>query len=233
MIKVLVCIIIVVILSIGIGMFSKSDRSTSTNDFKGIRYVALGDSYTIGEGASESESWPSVLTNHLKKEGVAIELIANPSVSGWTTQDVINNELRIYEASDPTFATLLIGVNDWVQGVSEETFRANLIIILDRIQAKLPNKSNVILVTIPDFSVSPRGKVYGNGQNVAQGIAQFNTIIKEEAQKRNLQVVDIYPLSQEKGSDPIMIATDGLHPSATMYAEWEKLIYPVAYKMLK
>ena len=214
-------------------MFNKSSTPTNINKFNGIRYVALGDSYTIGEGASQSESWPSILTNHLKKDGVAIELIANPSVTGWTTQDVINNELQVYDASDPTFATLLIGVNDWVQGVPEETFRANLIVIIDRMQAKLPNKSNLILVTIPDFSVSPRGKVYGNGQDIAQGIAKYNTIIKEEAQKRNLQVVDVYPVSQEKGSDPVMIASDDLHPSAMMYAEWEKLIYPVAYKMLK
>ncbi|MBA3723597.1 MAG: SGNH/GDSL hydrolase family protein [Candidatus Levybacteria bacterium] len=229
----IISIIVIVCIIGGIIFLNKMNTPPLAQDFKGIRYVALGDSYTIGEGASTAEAWPSLLTEHLKKDRIDIELIANPSVTGWTTQDVINNELRIYDASNPTFATLLIGVNDWVQGVPKETFRANLIIILDRMQAKLPDKSNLILVTIPDFSVSPRGMTYGNGRDIAQGIAEFNEVIKEEAQKRNLQIVDIYPLSQEKGSDPSMIAADTLHPSAKMYAEWEKLIYPVVYEMLR
>ncbi len=229
----IIIILVVLLLLGGFVFFNNMNTPPVAQDFKGIRYVALGDSYTIGEGASSEQAWPSILTEHLKKDGIDIELIANPSVTGWTTQDVINNELRVYDASNPTFATLLIGVNDWVQGVPKETFRTNLIIILDRMQAKLPDKSNLVLVTIPDFSVSPRGMTYGNGQDIAQGIAEFNEVIKEEAQKRNLEVVDIYPLSQEQGSDPSMIAADGLHPSAKMYAEWEKLIYPVVYEALK
>ncbi|MEK7571969.1 MAG: SGNH/GDSL hydrolase family protein [Patescibacteria group bacterium] len=198
-----------------------------------IRYVALGDSYTIGEGASEGESWPVLLVDHLQKEGIDIGLIANPSVTGWTTQDVIDKELPLYDRSNPTFATLLIGVNDWVQGVDKETFHNNLIVILDRMQQNLSQKQNLLLITIPDFSVTPTGKRYSNGRDIAVGISEFNEIIKEEGKKRNLHVVDIYPLSQKARTDPSLIAADELHPSAKQYALWEKEIYPMVKTYFK
>src|SRR4051812_10663427 len=75
-----------------------------------IRYVAIGDSYSIGEGAKPDESWPAVLTRHLREKGIKIELVANPSRTGWTTQNAIDRELPVFAEAKPTFATLLIGV---------------------------------------------------------------------------------------------------------------------------
>ncbi len=201
--------------------------------YTGVHYVALGDSYTIGEGATIETSWPSVLVKHLQQEGIKIKLIANPSVTGWTTEQVIDNELPIYEVSEPTFATLQIGVNDWVQGVSIETFHEHLVTILDRMQAVLPVKNHLILITIPDFSVTPTGAGYSGGRDIAKGIAVFNTVITNEGIKRGLPVVDIFPLSQSMKHDPTLIAPDGLHPSAREYALWEKVIYPVVFKQLQ
>lgn len=223
--KIIAIIALVAVLIVGFTMGTQNKKPDSD-----IRYVALGDSYTIGEGASEEESWPTLLTKHLQKDGVDIELIANPSVTGWTTQRVIDDELPIYESSRPTFATLLIGVNDWVQGVPPEDFRKNLIVILVRMQAALPDKSKLIVLTIPDFSVTPVGKQFSNGRDIAKGIAQYNQIIQEEANKRGLPVVDIYPLTQQMKGD--QISSDGLHPSAKEYALWEKEVYPVAKKMV-
>ena len=88
-----------------------------------IRYVALGDSYTIGTGALPEESWPAVLTRHLKSDGVAVDLIANLGRNGWTTQDVLQYQLPVYKTLKPDFASLLIGVNDWVQGVDAKIFQ--------------------------------------------------------------------------------------------------------------
>lgn len=198
-----------------------------------VRYVALGDSYTIGEGASTDEAWPEVLTKHLKDEGIKIELVANPAVTGWTTQDVIERELPVFENSDPTFATLLIGTNDWVRGIDNGTFKNNLNIILDRMQAKLPDKSKIILVTLPDFSKAPNGMMYENSGSIAKGLTEYNDIIKKEGKKRNLKVVDIFPLSQKMENDQTMFASDGLHPSAKGYAKWEQIIFPVARDLLK
>lgn len=200
---------------------------------KKIRYVALGDSYTICEGAKTEESWPVLLTDHLNKAGINIELVANPSRTGWTTQDLIDKELSVCEASRPDFTTLLIGVNDWVQGVDIETFHKNLSFIIDKVQATLNNKHSLILITIPDFGVTRTGAIYSGGRDITKGIEEFNKIIKQEAGKRNLEYIDIFPDTQKmKGSDEL-VARDGLHPSAKEYAIWETLIYPTAYKMLK
>lgn len=197
-----------------------------------IRYVAIGDSYTIGEGAKPDEAWPNLLTKHLQEKGIKIELLANPSVTGWTTQHAIDRELPVFLEKKPTFATLLIGVNDWVQGVDEKTFRQRLIILMDRMREVLPNKRRLLVVTIPDFGVTPTGARYSKGRNISEGIASFNRIVIEEAKKRDLPVVDIFELSKKVQNDPSLVAEDGLHPSAKEYAEWEKVILPVALDLL-
>lgn len=208
-------------------------NKTSPDDTKQIRYVALGDSYTICEGADWEESWPVILTERLRNAGIPIQLVANPSRTGWTTQNLIDSELPIFDASSPTFATLLIGVNDWVQGVSAEAFHKNLIYILDHVQKKLPDKNKLVLITIPDFSATPEGPKYANGRNISEGLSAFNKIIQKEASKRNLKCVDIFPISQEMKTNPDLISKDNLHPSAKEYAIWESLIYPAAYEVLK
>src|SRR5256885_10718613 len=114
-----------------------TDLSSATSD-REIRYVALGDSYSIGEGATSEQSWPSLLTRHLSSEGIKTELIANPSVTGWTTQQAIDRELPVFRAANPTFATLLIGVNDWVQGITEQKFRKNFSYLVEQMLANLP-----------------------------------------------------------------------------------------------
>ena len=196
-----------------------------------IRYVALGDSYTICEGASWEESWPVILTEKLSNAGVPIQLVANPSRTGWTTQDLIDKELTIFDSSSPTFATLLIGVNDWVQGVDTETFHKNLNFIIDHIQKKVGNK--LVLITIPDFSVTPEGPKYSKGRDITKGLQEFNRIIKDEAVKRKIKCVDIFPLSLEMKGKPELVAADGLHPSAKEYALWEKIIYPAVHQTLQ
>lgn len=198
-----------------------------------IRYVALGDSYTIGTGAKTDEAWPVLLTNHLKKQKINIELIANPSHNGWTTKDVLDSELPVFYESQPTFATLLIGVNDWVQGVNAQTFKKRFVAIVDKMQRTLPDKSQLLIITIPDFGVTPTGQQYGNGRDISKGIAEFNAIIIEEAKKRNLKTVDLFEISKKMGSDKTLVAPDGLHPSAKGYALWETVIYPAVYEMLK
>ncbi|MES2591642.1 MAG: SGNH/GDSL hydrolase family protein [Bacteroidota bacterium] len=198
-----------------------------------IRYVALGDSYTIGTGAKESEAWPVLLTKHLKENKIPIELIANPSRNGWTTEDLIESELPVLDKSKPTFVTLLIGVNDWVQGVDAAKFKKNLIFIIDHVQKQLPDKSKLVLITIPDFGVTPTGANYSGGRDISKGISEFNSIIVSEANKRKLKTVDLFGISKKMGTDVSLVAPDGLHPSAKEYAVWETLIYPVVYSLIK
>ena len=198
-----------------------------------IRYVAIGDSYSIGEGASPDESWPALLTGHLNANGLHVDLVANPSRTGWTTQQAIDHELPVFVAAKPNFATLQIGVNDWVQGLDEKTFRQRFTFLVDRILEVLPNKNRLLIVTIPDFGVTPTGPRYARGRNISNGILSFNRIIAEEATNRGLRVVDVFPLSKKMRDDTSLVGADGLHPSAKEYAAWEKIILPAALEVLK
>lgn len=200
---------------------------------KHIGYFPIGDSYTIGEGASVENSWPSVLTHHLNEAGIKVKLLANLSVTGYTIQNAIDHELPDFIKSKPDFASLLIGVNDWVQGVDEKKFHHNLVYLLDEMQKAMTDKSKLILVTIPDFSAAPSGSQYARGRNISEGLARFNNIIMKEAAQRNLKLVDVFELSKAMAKDASLVAADGLHPSAAEYALWEEKIFPVALKLLK
>ncbi len=197
-----------------------------------IRYAAIGDSYTICQGVAPTDCWPALLTRHLNEAGIDIELVVNPSRTGWRVEEAIEKELPIFENAKPTFATLLIGVNDWVHGSGKNKFTSHLKTLMDRMMRELPHPERLLIVTIPDFSCAPRGETYGYGRNIARGISRYNAIIEKEAGERELPVVDIFPLSQTFCNHPEMFVEDGIHPSAKQYALWEDLIFPVAYKIL-
>jgi lysophospholipase L1-like esterase len=193
-----------------------------------VRYAAVGDSYSIGEGASKADSWPALLARHL-----GLELVANPSRTGWTTADAIAHELPVFRAARPEFATLMLGVNDWVQGVEPDVFRERLGHLMDEMRAVLPNEKHLLVINIPDFSVTPKGGEYARGRDISAGLANFNRITREESARRGLTMVDVFVASQELRDRPELVAADGLHPSAQAYAEWEALIYPVAHELLR
>jgi lysophospholipase L1-like esterase len=198
-----------------------------------IRYVAIGDSYTICQGVAQTDCWPNLLTRHLTEAGIDIELVANPSKTGWRVGEAIEHALPVYEKAKPTFATLLIGVNDWVHGSGKNKFTSHLKIIMDRMMRGLRKPDRLLIVTVPDFSCAPRGESYGYGRNIAKGISKYNAIIKKEAKERGLLVVDIFPLSQTFCNRPEMFVEDGIHPSAKQYALWVKLVFPVAHEILR
>jgi len=192
-----------------------------------LRYIALGDSYTIGTGIDSSESWPAQLANRLNESGIATRLTANLGHNSWTSQQVLEKQLPLLIGARPDVITLLIGVNDWIRGATSSTFRSRYKNLLAGIQSHLSNPSKLLLITIPDFSCSPQGKKWGYGLSAVNGISQFNKIIKSEADQTSLKVIDIFPLSQKACSFPGMFAPDGLHPSAKQYALWVDLILPV------
>lgn len=203
------------------------------HDKKALRYIALGDSYTICTGTNTTaEQWPEILAGHLRNAGIPVELVSNPSRNGFSTQNLIDNELPLLKNGSYDFATLLIGVNDWVRDVDTKTYQKNLSYIVDEIQKTLPHKSKLILITIPDFGVTPKGALYSGGRDISKGITEFNDIIKAEAKKRGLVCVDIFPLSKGMLHHQDLVAADGLHPSAKEYALWEAFMFPEAKKLL-
>ena len=197
-----------------------------------IRYVALGDSYTIGEGVAARERWPDRLAARLTREGVAARVVANPARTGDTTEDVLTRQLPVLDGADAGLATLQIGVNDWVQGVSADRFRANVTKLLDAIPRRLGDRRRFAVVTIPDFASTPAGSLFTGGRNGTAGIARFNSILEAEARRRGIPVADVFPVSRRVRVDPALLAADALHPSGKQYAAWEALIYPVVRERL-
>jgi len=121
-----------------------------------LRYVALGDSYTIGTSVSSAESWPSLLAVRVPR----LELVANLGVNGYTSRDLIEDELPALPGLQPEFVTLQIGVNDVVQGVRKESYRANVHVILNRIRS-LVSADRLLCLATPDYTVMPLGAAFG------------------------------------------------------------------------
>ena len=186
-----------------------------------VRYVALGDSYTIGTSVAERERWP----NQLVAQERRLELVANLAVNGFTSRDVLEVELPQLDPLRPEFLTVLIGVNDVVQGVPAETYRRNVVRILgDAVQRVGANR--VLVVTTPDYTVTPAGSDFGDPVQQAAGIHENNAIITEVAGALGIAVVDIHDISLGAATDPSLVAFDGLHPSGAQYARWVERIQP-------
>lgn len=197
-----------------------------------LRYVALGDSYTIGTALDDpAERWPDQLVAALGPESPTVKLVANLGVNGWTSGDVIRTELPELGRLRPEFASVLVGVNDVVQGVPVAQYRANLEEILGTLLETLP-AHRVITVSTPDYTVTPSGADYGNPVEQAAGIRRNNEILREMGDARGIAFVDIHDLSLRAATDRSLVADDGLHPSGAQYALWVERIAPVVARLL-
>ena len=126
-----------------------------------MRYVALGDSYTIGTSVEPRERWPNQLVAALGPTEPTLDLVANLGVNGYTSTDLIRAELPALARLDPGFATLLIGVNDVVRRVPLATYERNVITILDALLGRLP-ADRIVAVATPDYTVTPAGADFGD-----------------------------------------------------------------------
>ena len=196
-----------------------------------IRYVALGDSYTIGTSVEAAQCFPNQLVDALANDGLELELVANLGVNGYTSADLIRDELPELDELAPDLVTLLIGVNDVVQGVPAATYERNVGTILDALLARLP-ADRIITVAIPDYTVTPAGADYGDPDDQHDAIVASNTIMARLAAARGIAFVDIFDLSLRAAEDRSLVAGDGLHPSGEQYRRWVERIVEVAERLL-
>jgi lysophospholipase L1-like esterase len=187
------------------------------------RYLALGDSYTIGESVAVEERYPVQLARELKMP--APEIIAR---TGWTT-DELNAAIDKADPHGPyDLVTLLIGVNNQYRGRSADQYRTEFTALLQRAIGFAGGKArNVVVVSIPDWGVTPFAKDRDRAK-IAREIDQFNAINREETLRAGARYVDITPFSRTAAADPSLVAGDGLHPSGKMYSEWTRLIVAAA-----
>ena len=189
-----------------------------------VRYVALGDSYTIGTSVAADERWPDQLVARLAAQppaGGGLELVANHAVNGYTAGTVVRRQLpRLDDDAPIGFATLLVGVNDVVQGVPEATYRADVDTILASLLARLP-ADRILCVETPDYTVTPQGAAFGDPAQQRAGIVRVNEILRERCEAARIRFVDgIFAISGEAATDATLVASDGLHPSGTQYRRW-------------
>jgi lysophospholipase L1-like esterase len=196
----------------------------------GLAYVALGDSYTIGTSVAEADRWPNQLVARLPAGRLALR--ANLAVNGFTSLDVIESELPALASLQPGFVSLLIGVNDVVQGVTAEGFRANVGTILDRLVDDV-DRRRIVVVSIPDYTLTREGATYGDPAERRAAIAKFNALLDELARDRGVGFVDIFEVSRYVVDDPSLLAADGLHPSAVQYRLWVDEIAPLVEALLR
>ena len=198
---------------------------------RSIRYVALGDSYTIGTSVEPAARWPDQLVVALGGDPPPLSLVANLGVNGFTSADVIRAELPQFERLDPGFASVLIGVNDVVQGVTASAYEGNVAAILDRLLTRL-DPDRIVTVAIPDYTVTPAGADYGEPRRQHDGIVINNEIMARASAARGIQFVDIFDLSLRAATDRGLVADDGLHPSGAQYAAWVERIAPIVASLL-
>ena len=201
-----------------------------------LTYLALGDSYTIGEAVSQKESFPYHLVSQLKIEGK--NFAASPKIiakTGWTTDELQAAIKTENIAQKYDVVTLLIGVNNQYRGYAQTTYRKEFKELLQTaINFANGNKKHVFVVSIPDWGVTPFGKSSGkNIQTIGLEIDAFNAIAKEETSALGINYTDITPASRNATTDLSLVASDGLHPSGKMYTEWAVKVAPAILSALK
>lgn len=197
-----------------------------------LRFLALGDSYTIGEGVAESERWPVQLVDALRALGYPFEPPEIIARTGWTTVELASAIHAAVLNPPYELVSLLIGVNNQYRGCSREEYRAEFGDLLSRAIAFAGGApGRVVVVSIPDWGVTPHGERFDRGA-ISDDIDAFNAINRQEAERLGVYYIDVTPASREAANEPDLIASDGLHPSGKMYAGWVELALPVVIEAL-
>lgn len=196
-------------------------------------YLALGDSYTIGEGVDASARWPVQLAGRLRQDGIDV---ADPDITaktGWTTAELRDAIRDSGNRKTYDLVSLLIGVNNQYRGQNQDRYRTEFGELLKTATTFAGGKpGRVLVLSIPDWGVSP----FAQGRNqkqIATDIDAFNAIARDECRKAGIAHVDITPLTREAADNASQFAADGLHYSGKQMGQWAELALPVAKGMLK
>ncbi|HXH01314.1 MAG TPA: SGNH/GDSL hydrolase family protein [Xanthomonadaceae bacterium] len=202
-----------------------------------MNWLALGDSYTIGEGVAGPDRWPNQLAKALRDSGLRIDDPRIIAATGWSTDELMQTMGSAQPELAPPYAlvSLAIGVNDQYRGRDVEEYRRGFTPLLARAIALAGGRSERVLVlSIPDWGVTPFARhEAGNRHNIANEIDTYNAAARAICDQRGVAFVDITPISRADGANADMLVADGLHPSAAMYAQWTALALPVALAALQ
>jgi lysophospholipase L1-like esterase len=197
-----------------------------------LKFLALGDSYTIGQSVAPSQRWPVQLAGQLRTRGIDI---SDPTIlarTGWTTDELLAAMDQAKPDGGNDLVTLLIGVNDQYRGYDIRDFSKHFDTLLWRAAALATGGiKHVVVLSIPDWGLTPFGRRAGR-PNVSAEIDQFNAIAKDRTERAGAVWVNISDVSGEVANDPMLIAGDGLHPSGKLYERWADVTAPAAATVL-
>jgi lysophospholipase L1-like esterase len=198
-----------------------------------LKYLALGDSYTIGEQVAPADRWPHLLQQQLAENGIDISLPDIIATTGWTTEELQAAISKQNPQQTYDLVSLLIGVNnqyrDYDIAIYKTEFEA---LLLQSIQFARGKNNRVFVVSIPDYGVTPFA-IEKNPPKIAEEIEQYNAIASDICHKHQIPFFDITADSKNASHDKTLIADDGLHPSAKMYKNWVEIIYNDVRNLLK
>ncbi|GAC1423706.1 MAG: SGNH/GDSL hydrolase family protein [Flavisolibacter sp.] len=201
-------------------------------DTSSKKYLALGDSYTIGQGVGEQDRYSFLSVSLLKKEGIDLSYPEYIATTGWTTADLQSAIQSKHLSPTYSLVTLLIGVNDQYQGIDTAVYRKRFSKLLQQSLNLAGNdKRKVIVLSIPDYSATPFVDPERK-EKVRKEIDLYNIINKEITLSNDIAYVDITPLSREAATDASLLATDHLHYSKKEYQKWANLLVPFIKKLL-
>jgi lysophospholipase L1-like esterase len=194
-------------------------------------YLALGDSYTVGEAVAAHERWPAVLVRHLHRGGMPIDEPQIVAVTGWTTDELAQGMDAAALLPPYDLVTLQIGVNNQYRGRSAEDYRAQFVGLLDRAIALAGDRARrVVVASIPDWGVTRFAREQGRDRaRIADELDAYNALARAETERAGARFVDITGISRRH---PELLADDGLHPSAAQYALWLEAIEPAVHVAL-
>lgn len=204
------------------------------NNPRTLNYLALGDSYTIGESVCETCRFPEQLKNALKNElsvDIKLKIIAR---TGWTT----NRLLEAIDAEEPTtdfdLVTLLIGVNNQYQGKAFEIYEQEFPQLLNKaIHFAKGDKNRVIVISIPDYAYTPFGQGRSDAQKISEELDRYNAFAKLISENKGVTFVNITDITRLGLEQPVLVASDGLHPSELAYFKFVERLLPITLEKLK
>lgn len=218
------------------GCSASSNKTTTTpeepdTETARYSYLALGDSYTIGESVAETDRWPVQLAAQLRERGYAMAAPKIIARTGWTTEDLLRGMEDLQVQRDFDIVSILIGVNNQYQGKSITEYEEELRQIFRKaINHSKTLEKGVFAVSIPDYGYTPFGAAHQ--EEISAEIDQFNAVFKKVAEDFDVDFYNITPISREAKNNPDLVADDNLHPSGLMYQKWvEQILSNVADKI--
>jgi lysophospholipase L1-like esterase len=195
-------------------------------------FLALGDSYTIGEGVAVSDRWPVQLASRLRKAKVAIDDPLIVAQTGWTTDVLRTTVLGRHIGGPFDLVTLMAGVNDQYRGYGSVRFRESFDRLLQSALSFTKLPGHLIVLSIPDWGVTPFA-VGRDRPGIAREIDAFNALIRMMAEVVGARFQDVTPISRQAVKTPTLLAADGLHPSGAMYSMWVDQLLPISIDALR